>query len=326
MKIRRIAAVVALATMPSLLPAQSVSPGCAGAIAQDACQKAVDVFTLLAPQLGAVIAGGNAIPGQTGPIGGFGHFSLGLRANGIRADVPDARQLTVQRGAAERGTIQTTGEWVGLPVLDADIGLFRGFPIGASFVGGLDLLLSGTWLPSFDTDGVSFDLPDGRMRVGMGARLGILRESFEFPGVDLTLFRSGIPTANVTAWTDRGDTLRVIDARVRVDSWRLVAGKSFLAVALAAGAGQDRHQSSASVAAGVLGPDGVVLRVEPTEMQQRLTRTNVFANVALNAAPLRLVGEIGRAWGGTLDTYNTFDGVRADDARLYGSVGLRIGF
>lgn len=324
--IRRIAAVVALVASPALLPAQSVSPGCATSIVQDACQKAADIFTLLAPQLGAVVAGGNATPGQAGPIGGFGHFSLGLRANGLRADVPDVRRLTLQPGAAERGTIETTTQWVGLPVLDADLGVFRGFPIGSNFVGGVDLLLSGTWLPSFDANGVSLDLPGGGIHVGMGARLGILRESFNAPGIDLTVSRNGLPTANVTALTDRGDTLRVTGARVRVDSWRLVAGKSFLAVALAAGAGQDRYRSNASVAATVQVPGDVVLRPDPVDMQQRLTRTNVFANVALNAAPLRLVGEVGRAWGGTLETYNSFEGVRADDARLYGSVGLRIGF
>ena len=87
------------------------------------------------------------------------------------------------------------------------------------------------------------------MHVGMGARLGILRETFNAPGIDLTVSRNGLPTANVTALTDRGDTLRVTGARVRVDSWRLVAGKSFFAVALAAGAGQDRYRSNASVAA-----------------------------------------------------------------------------
>jgi hypothetical protein len=39
----------------------------------------------------------------------------------------------------------------------------------------------------------------------------------------------------------------------------------------------------------------------------------------------RLVGELGRVSGGDLQTYNRFDPA-ADDARLYGSVGLRIGY
>lgn len=326
MKMSRLAVVVALAVTPALGRAQAATPACVSTASQDACQKAADMFGLVAPQLGALVAGGNATPGQTGPIGGFGHFSVALRVNGIRADVPDVRQLTVQPGAAERTTIPTTRQWVGLPVLDADLGIFRGFPVGSSFVGGVDLLLSGTWLPSFDGEGVRVSLPDGNVHLGLGARLGVLRETIYWPGIDVTLSRTELPSADITAITDRGDTLSVAGARVRTDSWRLVAGKSFFSLAVAAGAGQDRYRSGASVSAAVQGAGGAALRLEPVGLEQRLTRTNVFANLALNAAPLRLVGEIGRAWGGTIDTYNSFGDVRADDARLYGSVGLRVGF
>jgi hypothetical protein len=41
---------------------------------------------------------------------------------------------------------------------------------------------------------------------------------------------------------------------------------------------------------------------------------------------MKVVGEVGMVSGGTIDTYNTFSGKRADDSRLYGSVGLRLGF
>ena len=48
---------------------------------QDACQKGVDIFNLLAPQLGASLAGGNAVLGQSGALGGLGHFTIGVRGN-----------------------------------------------------------------------------------------------------------------------------------------------------------------------------------------------------------------------------------------------------
>jgi hypothetical protein len=38
-----------------------------------------------------------------------------------------------------------------------------------------------------------------------------------------------------------------------------------------------------------------------------------------------VVGELGRVSGGDLQTYNRFDPA-AGDERLYGSVGLRVGF
>jgi hypothetical protein len=39
----------------------------------------------------------------------------------------------------------------------------------------------------------------------------------------------------------------------------------------------------------------------------------------------KVVGEIGMVSGGTVNTYNQFDSA-PDKSRLYGSVGLRLGF
>src|SRR3712207_289161 len=50
----------------------------------DACQKALDLFRYFNPQLGMLIAGGNATLGQGGVLGGLGRFSLTLRANATR--------------------------------------------------------------------------------------------------------------------------------------------------------------------------------------------------------------------------------------------------
>src|SRR5918999_3451529 len=57
--------------------------------AQDACQKAIDLFKYLAPQLGTAITGGNATLGQGGALGGLGHFSVGLRVNGVMGSLPN---------------------------------------------------------------------------------------------------------------------------------------------------------------------------------------------------------------------------------------------
>src|SRR6476660_7902485 len=57
-------------------------------IAQDACQKAIDLFKYLAPQLGAVLAGCSPTQGISGTLGGPGHFSFGIRANGLHGSLP----------------------------------------------------------------------------------------------------------------------------------------------------------------------------------------------------------------------------------------------
>jgi hypothetical protein len=45
----------------------------------------------------------------------------------------------------------------------------------------------------------------------------------------------------------------------------------------------------------------------------------------MNLLLLKLVGEVGQVSGGTLSPlpFNTFSSTKADDSRLYGSVGLR---
>ena len=48
---------------------------------EDACYMALDVFQFMAPQLGVSVTGGNATLGRGGALGGFPHFSVGVRGN-----------------------------------------------------------------------------------------------------------------------------------------------------------------------------------------------------------------------------------------------------
>src|SRR2546423_11982148 len=61
---------------------------------QDACQKAIDVFQYLAPQLATSVAGGNATLGQAGSLGGLGHFSAGFRINALQGSLPQVQNVT----------------------------------------------------------------------------------------------------------------------------------------------------------------------------------------------------------------------------------------
>src|SRR5207253_8586580 len=63
-------------------------------ISQDACQKAIDLFQYLAPQLGTSIAGGNPTLGQGGNLGGLGHFSAGVRVNVLQGSLPQVQNVT----------------------------------------------------------------------------------------------------------------------------------------------------------------------------------------------------------------------------------------
>ncbi|HZF73263.1 MAG TPA: hypothetical protein VEZ51_07515, partial [Gemmatimonadaceae bacterium] len=69
---------VAATSVQSQVDTQRCPPGTTNGLgvpdqaraSQDACQKAIDLFKYMAPQLGTAIAGGNPTLGQGGNLGG----------------------------------------------------------------------------------------------------------------------------------------------------------------------------------------------------------------------------------------------------------------
>ena len=289
--------------------------------AQDACQQAVDLFQYMVPQLGIALTGGNATLGQGGALGGLGHFSLGIRANVLQGNVPQVDRVSVSTtGRQQRSNYPTNSQFLGLPVVDAAIGVFKGIPLGLTNVGGVDLLLSASYVPKYDADEVTVD-PDSPLKLGYGVRVGAIQESLLLPGVSFTFLKRDLPKTTITG-NASGASMTVRDLDVETTAWRLVASKSLVLLNVAAGVGQDRYDAETSVQ-GTVVAGSVTSDLIP--MSQKLTRTNYFADVSLNFLLAKLTGEIGMVSGGTVKTYNTFD-TAPDKSRLYGSVGLRIGF
>ena len=291
----------------------------------NARQQAEDVYAFMAPQLGLAIVGGNATLGQGGTMGGLGHFSVGLRGNVFRGTLPQVDQFPQCYTARIQSTLPTSDQFLGLPAVDASVGLFKGIPLGLTNVGGVDLLVSASYIPEYSTDQVDITVPDGSLKLGVGARLGLLQESLILPGVSFTYLRRDLPTVSVRGHAGNSE-LRIDDLRVNTSAWRLVASKSLVLFGLAAGIGQDKYDQSADISATVSGIGGLGTVSSTISPSQSLTRTNMFADVSVNILLLKLVGEIGRVSGGTVTTFNQFEDAKADDARLYGSLGLRLSF
>jgi hypothetical protein len=293
---------------------------------QDACQKAIDLFQYMAPQLGTSITGGNATLGQGGSLGGLGHFSLGLRVNVVQGSLPQVQNTTVSVNGATSTQFDTKTQILPMPTADLAIGIFKGLPLAITNVGGVDLLVSAAYLPEFNNSGVSVKVPNGSLKLGYGARVGILQESLLVPGVAVSYLRRDLPTVDITA-ASGNDSLAVDKLSLNTKAWRITASKSLLFIGLAAGFGRDKYESStdvrAHVAARTLTP---AANAGPVSLTQNLTRTNIFADVSMNLLVLKLTGEIGQVSGGTINTFNTFSGKQAADSRIYGSVGARFGF
>ena len=308
------------------LRAQSIHPSCPSGgvgsqeqVTQDACQKAVDLFHYMAPQLGTVVVGGNPTLGQGGTLGGFPNFVVELRANAILGSLPNVDEVQPGITGAQQSEYETKDQVLALPSVDAAVGIFKGFPIGITNIGGVDLLASAAYLPEYSGNGVEVTVPDGSLRLGYGARLGLIQESLVTPGIAVSIFRRDLPKVAIVA--DAGtSSLNVQDLELETTAWRVTASKNFLVFGLAAGAGQDRYEAAAvgSASAGGFSTGDVAV-------EQELTRTSYFLDAYFNIFLAKLVAEVGMVQGGTVDTYNRFS-TPADDSRFYGSLGLRVGF
>lgn len=306
----------------------SVNPQCGNATSsqrasQDACQKALDLFQFMAPQLGVAIVGGNALLGEHSALRGPGHFSLGVRANVVQGKLPRIEDESPSLNGAVATNYETETQPIPVPTVDAAMGLFRGFPVAGSRALALDALVNVAYIPAVSSDDVEIETPEGSVKFGFGGRLGLIGETFVTPGVSVTYLRRDLPVVDVTGRVD-DDVLNVRDIRVKTSAWRAVVGKNLAVFGLTVGAGQDTYETSATAQATV---SGLLQSYTSDEVDatQDLTRENFFANVSLNLSLLRIVGEIGRVTGGKdVPTYNSFGGGAVNDARNYASFGLRL--
>jgi len=316
------------AIAPSPATAQGIDPRCSAATlpdraAQDACQKAIDIFAFVTPQLGVGLIGGNATLGTGGALGGIGHFSIGVRGNAIQGRMPEVGDVDAAVTGAVASDYGVKDQVMGLPAVEGAVGLFGGIPLGVTRAFALDALVSAIWVPGVSRDNVDVSIPDGSLKLSYGARLGLLQESAAIPSVSVSFLRRDLPTTSLVV-SSGDDRISVGDIGMKTTAWRAVAGKSFGFLGLAFGGGKDDYDSRA-IGNVEVNEAGFTFEGGPYALSQKVSRTNMFGDVSLNFPFVKFAVEVGRVSGGTIDTYNTFSGKRADDALTYASVGLRIG-
>ncbi|HEU4564597.1 MAG TPA: hypothetical protein VFS05_08110, partial [Gemmatimonadaceae bacterium] len=297
----------------------------------DACQKGVDLFNYLTPQLGSLIAGGNALVGRGAGLGGLGHFAVAVRANVLWSDIPDVSSApTPTAGAPVSSRFATVRRAVALPQIEAAMGLYAGLPLGLGRVGSVDALGSVFYLPDVSADHVDITTSSAQLRFGYGVRVGILGESAMLPSLSVSWMRRHLPTTSVVANPAAIDTVRLTDFRNRATAWRVVAGKGFGPLALSAGYGRDSYSSRARVDFAIY--DGCLAGLScpvrpraPFEYASGSSGSTVFADAVLTLPLLQLVAELGQNRSSVKagDLFNTFD-QPPDRARLFGAVAVRV--
>lgn len=326
------AAAIALATP---LAAQEIDPQCPPGsldgsgdpdntmIAQDACQKAIDLFKYMGPQLGAVLAGGNPTQGLSGAFGKIGGFSIGLRANALNGSLPEIDRVVPNTRGAQQSTYTIDTKPIGFATADVALGVYPGTPAGFLAI---DLLLSASYIPEYSSPSIDVTLPSGSWKLGFGAKVGLVSETATTPGLSVSYLTRELPRVNITGSSGE-DRLLLEDVRVRSKSWRAVTGKNLGFLGLGGGYGRDTYRSNAQITVTVApraatsgGTGG------PIDLSQTLTRTNMFGSVWINSQVLRIVGEIGRVSGGNIATYNSFPAdAQPDMNRTYVSLGFSFG-
>lgn len=334
------AALVAAAAWVSVarpLQAQTTSGPCStqvvgvisGVSGADACTKARDLFAFIMPQAGVALSGGNPVLGEGGTMGGWGKRAISLRVSAVDGHVPKNVVPISLSGPAIASNFGATRAPVPVPSVDAAIGLFAGIPAGLTNVGGVDILLGATYLPTVTEDEFSFAPQTSSLALSYGVRVGALQESSVVPGVSISYMRRKLPTVSL-GYASGNDTISVGNLAATSNSLRVVASKRVAIFGLAVGVGRDQLENTAGVEAVV---NETVLgapqrgSITLSGLRHTTTRNTAFVNASVGLLMARLVAEIGWSAAGEQDpTTNTFDGRAANEGFRYGSLGVTVRF
>ncbi|MEJ2503834.1 MAG: hypothetical protein P8177_11080 [Gemmatimonadota bacterium] len=307
------------------------------------CGQVVGAAATVQPVLGIAYTGGSHTLGTASTIGRrlgfFPRIAVTVRANGAFADVPDLLDEYVPRFEGD-GQLSTMGQ-VGVPVAalqgDVTLGLFNGLTVGPTFggLGAIDLLGSVSYVPTSDEVG----LDEGIVNVGIGARVGILRQGLVMPGVSVSgLYRTTLDDAAFGS-LQAGDPAE-FSSNLSMYSFRLGVSKGLLMLDLAAGAGYDIYTSDVAF--------DWRLDCPPSECGQAVTlgtpegvsgelstaAWNVHGSAGLSFVLVNIVGEVGYQKATTVVDAASLGqaGLPArdpatealQDGRIFASIGIRL--
>ncbi|MFI5234087.1 MAG: hypothetical protein ACHQXA_00110 [Gemmatimonadales bacterium] len=296
------------------------APYNASATASNLCNAGVDATRYFQPLLGLVTSGGDPILGTAKTLGGFPHFTLGVRANATSLTLPDL---------SYNGTTDTvnSGSKIILPapVVEGSIGIYKG--IGAGLLS-VDALGSAVLLPvgavkDLHVDPSATKIGDVVLGLGYGLRVGILRGTGPIPSISASVMRRSIPKIQY------GDPANVAGQNfgysldLHATSWRVTASTHLLILDVAAGAGYTTYTGDAQI----LFRDPIVpANIDSVNVKLNQSRGMVFADAGLDLFILKLVGEVGWESAGDLSPTTHFQDVDPKKGHLFGGVGVRVSF
>lgn len=210
---------------------------------------------------------GSDIPGNASTLGRrLGSMPrLGLTVSGgvLGVRVPPVSSATAA-GLEGRETLALAGLRV-----DVAAGVIDGFRLGPTIGGVLAVDLIGSYSRVRLPHGAGVD--GSSSGLGLGARVGLLRESFTVPGVSVSATRRW--HGSIRAGSIGAGTAAEADTELTVSSLRAVAGKNWFALGLMGGVGWDRYAGDTrlSVPRGATDPGSVTGHVASERMMYFLS-------------------------------------------------------
>jgi len=310
--------VFCLALVLGVVPVAAQTPGCPGDTTQAGriCQAGADVLTLFLPIEGALVGGGNPVPGTAQALGKFGRFRLSARIGLVRVTVPDAGfDGTTDTVAAEKRLL------VPMPRLDLDVGILsKKLPLGTASV---DLLGSLVAVPVGASSRYRLD-ENARRIGGLGIGLGFgLRAALAMAGnkptVSLNVMKRDMPAIHFGDLS-QGDLLSTSTTLSAINA-RLLVGGRVGPLQLTGGGGIDMLKGKGRVAF----VDPVTSADSTVTLDLSTMRINVLLNAAFDLGPLTVWGEGGFLVGKAEAVATTFRRVDPAGGQFYGGLGVALG-
>ncbi len=261
----------------------------------------------LASVLGSDIPGTPSTHGRR--LGLVPRFGVSVSASALRAGMPNVSGVTPAELTEEQ-----TATFLGLRGT-AVAGLLDGFRLAPTLGGILAVDAIGSYSIVNIPGGAG--LAGSGSGLGIGARVGLIRESFTLPGISVSASRSW--HADIQAGSTADDNPGEATTGLTVSSLRATAGKNWFVIGIMAGVGWDRYEGDVqlSVPRGP-GDRGSIVGAVASE------RVLYFASGWFNFLLTRLSVEAGMAEGATDPFADRSAGFDPAAATWFASAAFRI--
>jgi hypothetical protein len=316
----RALSVAAGVLLTAALPLRAQTPECSpyASNARRVCAAAVDGTRAFHPVIGVLVSGGNPTIGSAATLGGVGHASVTVRANAVELVLPDLAYNGSSSAVPAGDEV-----WTPAPAVEGALGIYRGKQAGLLAV---DLLGSAQLLPTNQIDHLTLDagarkIGDMALGLGLGVRVGVLREMGPVPAVSVSVMRRDIP--RITYGDVTGGDRYSYGVDLRATNLRVVASKQLLAFDVAAGVGWDKYTGDALIrfrdpATGITQPE------VPVELDN--SRILTFVNAGMSLSVVRLTAEVGYQGGRDQNLSTDFEDFDTTKGKFFAGLGLRVGF